>query len=421
MSKLDKLFQGLVTISVATLVAVYFLLDRKYDFPEELEEPETYVIGVAATEHPLGEMKFSTDTQYETAERKFTYDEPAFVPAFGARTKEIRLMLANIYGGSENTEAAVEMALAYLARVQNADGSWSETKKPKGSTGLALQCFLGAGYSDREYEYQEVVAKGLAYLLKNQAKSGAISGENLYTSGIAGTVFSEAYGLTGDSKYSEAAQKVIDYMVKGQGPEGGWGYNPYKAGGTAAYRYDTSVTGWVVMAFKSAKMVGLHVPAKAIARYKKYAIFATRSDDGMAFYSTNKDGKKIGYRETMTASTLMCRLYMGEGLKARLIRPGMNRLMVSLPKNLKPVWREQEGAMDNYLWYHAAQVAFLAGKGPWHKWNTMLKDLLVRNQIKDGPRRGAWEDSYFKWGNRSDVYATCLNVMTLQTYYRYYR
>ena len=77
--------------------------------------------------------------------------------------------------------------------------------------------------------------------------------------------------------------------------------------------------------------------------------------------------------------------------------------------------------MDNYLWYHAAQVAFLVGQAPWEQWNNMLKDLLVKNQIKDGLRKGAWEESYFKWGDRSEIYATALNIMILETYYRYYR
>ena len=51
----------------------------------------------------------------------------------------------------------------------------------------------------------------------------------------------------------------------------------------------------------------------------------------------------------------------------------------------------------------------------------MLKDLLVENQIKDGLKKGAWEDRYFKWGNYSDIYPTALNIMILETYYRYYR
>ena len=47
-------------------------------------------------------------------------------------------------------------------------------------------------------------------------------------------------------------------------------------------------------------------------------------------------------------------------------------------------------------------------------------DLLVKHQIKEGDRKGSWEDQYFKYHDRSDVYPTTLNIMILETYYRYY-
>jgi hypothetical protein len=67
------------------------------------------------------------------------------------------------------TEESIELGLAYLARRQLSDGSWTlrSTTEPvqlasdTAATGLCLLAFQGAGYSHREYRYATQVAAGI--------------------------------------------------------------------------------------------------------------------------------------------------------------------------------------------------------------------------------------------------------------------
>jgi len=97
------------------------------------------------------------------------------------RKLENRRSMALGNGGSAASESAVENGLAWLAAHQGADGGWRFNLKlcpqclgqcrdsgilttTTAPTGLALLCFLGAGYTQHEGPYQEVVSKGLYYL-----------------------------------------------------------------------------------------------------------------------------------------------------------------------------------------------------------------------------------------------------------------
>jgi len=371
-----------------------------------------------------------------------SYQRPDMARSFGARNKEVRLILAKLNGGGEDTENAVEMALAYLARIQKENGSWSQ-KEPLGSTGLALNAFLGAGYHHQGGEYQETVRKGLEFLLASQKENGQLKSERMYSQAIAGMVFAEAYGLTGDPRCRKAAEKMIAWLAASQGPKGGWAYEPWTPAKEEHTDYDTSVTGWVMMAFKSAKLVGLEVPHETIDRYFSYAMLATNAEDepvegkrkprwekGMAHYGLRWQKDKSGnstlvvqnrYHQTMTASTLMCRLYMGHDRNAALIADGLEHITSKLPANLRPVWTDATKSINTYLWYHAAQVGFLLGGEAWTFWNEPLRKCLVERQIKEGDKKGTWDGSKDWLNDRSEVYVHTVCIMILETYYRYFR
>lgn len=414
------------------IVAVYVLFAWRYGTPPVLKEKSDYAMFVSPPERTCGDLAKRSDITIndnillEGIGRRLTLDAslpdiPVYSPVFGARNREVRLILAKMNGGGEDTENAVELALAYFARIQNSNGSWIDSGRKYGNSGLVLLCFLGAGYHHKDGKYHEVVNKGLNFMLGNTAEAGSIKGENHYTSAIAGMVFAEAYALTGDIRCKEAAGKILDYFARTQGPEGGWDYGPYREDKD---KYDTSVTGWVIMAFKSARMAGIPLPENVVDRYLEYARTITR-EDGLSTYNMIKGvPHKKRYTPTMTASTLMCRLYMGDGLNTPLMLKGIKHLTDRLKGKYIPRWSRKKYSMDCYFWYHAAQVAFLVGGDAWTKWNRMLKDMIVRHQVKNGADKGSWGNpEYFKWMRHNKggyVYPTAMNTMTLQTYYRYY-
>jgi len=426
------LIEALGVVAVLFIIVAFFFGGRPASAMPKCTANLARHVPVVGNLAPLKlDIKAETDIALEQplTIADLSYERPAMARAFGARTKEVRLLLARMNGGGEDTENAMEMALAYLARMQKDDGSWSNPV-PLGSTGLALICFLGAGYHHQSGDYQEVVAKGLQYLLSRQNENGGLNGETVYSHSIAGMVFAEAYGLTGDPVCRQAAEKMLAFLARAQNDKGAWYYQP------SSPDCDTSVSGWAIMAFKSAKMAGLAIPHEVVEKYLRYAKSITEAEvntaeeakknhgiwKGMAHYGirNNKPEKRFPY--PMTASVLMCRLYMENDRNAPLLREGVEHITTRLPANLKPQWVEKHYGMDHYLWYHAAQVGFLWGGEAWTMWNDSLRRLLVEKQIKEGDRKGTWgENNWFQWGERSDIYHHTILTMILQTYYRYYR
>jgi hypothetical protein len=88
-----------------------------------------------------------------------------------------------------------------------------------------------------------------------------------------------------------------------------------------------------------------------------------------------------------------------------------------------PEWKTN--TIDFYYWYYASLALFQydGPEGPmWKKWNEPMKTALVPNQHtgKDGCRNGSWNSETDRWGCEGGrVYATAINALTLEVYYRY--
>ena len=183
-------------------------------------------------------------------------------------------------GGTEGTEAAVKSALRWLAMNQEPDGRWScqrhgggraadddrqgaGARADAGVTGLALLAFLGAGHTHQAGVYQRTVQAGLDYLMRIQARNGALSGDAttyaaMYCHGMAAFALAEAYGMTGDERLRPCLRKAVAYTLLAQHREnGGWRYRPGDAQG------DTSQLGWQLMTLKSAQLATIDVPDSA--------------------------------------------------------------------------------------------------------------------------------------------------------------
>jgi hypothetical protein len=113
----------------------------------------------------------------------------------------------------------------------------------------------------------------------------------------------------------------------------------------------------------------------------------------------------------------MARIFMDKNKHDARLSNGAELLLRN-----KPVWNTN--AIDYYYWYYASLALFQydGPRGPkWSAWNEPMKDALVKNQnVKSsGCRRGSWEpvDRWSCEGGR--VYATAINCLTLEVYYRY--
>ncbi len=194
--------------------------------------------------------------------------------SFGNRNGGGRKLMVRRHGGSRATENSVDLALRWLAYHQEADGHW-DSKKYKGKkvdtamTGLALLAFLGAGHTEKVGEYKNNVRRAVAWLKSKQEANGLVfdrtdeclhagyTKELGYGTAFATLALAEAAGMANIPETRDCAQKAINYCTEvheeGEGStKGAWRYSPKAPP-------DLSVSGWYIMALKSAKVAGLHV------------------------------------------------------------------------------------------------------------------------------------------------------------------
>jgi hypothetical protein len=334
------------------------------------------------------------------------------------RGSKARSAMVAKYGGTKGSEAAVAMALEWLAAHQERDGGWNfdHQRGPckgrcshpgqisegrNGATGLALLPFLGAGQTHKEGKYKENVERGLYFLLNNmKVRNGMAdlsdSGGHMYSHGLCAIALCEAYAMTNDQQLQQPAQLALNFIVYAQDPVGGgWRYQPKQAG-------DTSVVGWQLMACKSGHMAYLKVPRRTILGASKFLDFV-QSDGGSKYGYTVPAG-----RPSTTSVGLLCRMYLGWKKDEPALQAGVKYLGDIGPSN------------SMYQNYYATQVMRHFGGEEWEKWNTKMRDTLVNSQEKNGHAKGSWHFPKSPWGERAGrLYSTCMAAMILEVYYRH--
>lgn len=335
------------------------------------------------------------------------------------------------------TEQAIERGLKFLAKHQRADGSWKlQDLDPDvlihsdtAATGLCLLALQGAGYTHKQYDYASVNARALAFLIEHQRPNGDLyipqdpaSDQNawLYSHGIATLALCEAYGMTQDAQLRPAAQLAVDFMVASQDPQrGGWRYRP----GVGA---DTSVTGWFMMALKSAQLAGLNVPKTTfggMARYVQASQVSAAQPHLFRYnpFAPDTVEQRHGLQPThvMTSVGLLMRLYLGWKRDLPEMQAGADYLLTHAPA----LGTREASQRDTYYWYYATQVMFHMGGQRWNQWNDRLRPLLLDAQITDGDMAGSWDpglptpDLWARFGGR--LYVTTLNLLSLEVHYRH--
>ncbi|HEV3203784.1 MAG TPA: prenyltransferase/squalene oxidase repeat-containing protein [Gemmataceae bacterium] len=341
--------------------------------------------------------------------------------SFGGRSGATRERMVVEGGGNTRSEAAVARGLEWFANHQAADGKWSLDGFMNGrcncagggrnndtaGTAFGLLPLLGAGQTHKgggkTGKYTKNVEKAIKYLMLKQNKEGDFGG-GMYAHGLATIAICEAYGLTSDPILQRPAQQAINYIVKAQSDNGGWRYTP-KGGG------DTSVVGWQVMALKSAQMAGLDVPSPTLDGAKKWLDSCASPDGGAYGYQGPGNGPSA-----MTAVGLLCRQYLGWGMRNPGLQIGVEKL-----KQLPPSSR----GTNMYYNYYATQVMHHMGGEAWQFWNPKIRDMLVDKQDqgntpKRAHQKGSWDstgDSYHGAGGR--IMMSSLALLTLEVYYRH--
>ena len=334
------------------------------------------------------------------------------------RSMENREKTARARGGTLESELAVERALEWLAAHQGPRGGWSlvhdggkcggqcknngsDARYEPAATGLALLAFLGAGYTHKSGKHQRTVNNGVYYLLQIMEEvnnSGSFlhqSDRGMYNHGIATFALCEAYQLSGDEDLKAPAQQAVNFIFSAQNYAGGWGYLPKQPG-------DLTISGWQMMAIKSAYAAGLEVPASVIIRIDNF--LDTKQVPSGIFYGYAKPAAD----PTCSAIGMLLRLFRGWSHTD----PRALELAQFLVKQGK-------SNNDVYYNYYATLLLFHLGGPAWETWNPRVREHLIRTQSQSGHEAGSWyfEDQYAKEGGR--LYTTAMSAMTLEVYYRF--
>jgi len=444
-----------------------FSLDTKVDIElvSSFDGPEDMLDSIAATVSPI-------DTQLDQASMPvvttIVKTDPfkqttAVVNLFGSQptvkfdgAMDSRSTAAQAYmvgkrGGSNASQSAVSNGLKWLADKQdNRRGNWHLlghdrrdnrevvlNENLQAATAMALLAFQGAGNTHQAGQFKDNVDRGIKFLLAQQTSDGNFcsqirSQEMMYAQAQCTIAICELLAMTKDERLRDPATKAVNYCIAAQDTSeqgGGWRYQ-------VKYDSDTSVTGWMLVAMKSATYAGIAVPDEVFNHISRYLDSAsTKKDDQYSTVKVNGQNFKVdpgtiysylpgqAPDDVMTAEAILMRMYLGWAQDdSRIVKAAEFLLAGSMPK-----WEER----NLYYWYYATQMFSHLDGEYWKTWNGVMRDMLVNKQERSGPQKGSWNplgtgsdqsvgaDYWCVNGAGGRHYATCMSLYVLEVYYRH--
>ena len=431
------------------------------EIEEEEEEPEEEIEEEVTEEEPIIEEfevsdhnETDTDQPFESTEGVDGNTDSPFDAAYtnsalglggGGGSK-----MGGRFGGDKNLRAggkqneAIQAGLKWLKDHQDEDGKWDcdeffkhdpESDKCDGAgdpnhdigvTGLALLAFLGDGHSMTRGNFKDVVKDGVLWLIDQQDPDTGLFGDQvshsfMYDHAIATLAMCEVYYIDQSPTLKSKAQKAIEFISQARNPYRVWRY-AYPPNG----QNDSSVTGWMIFALKSAQDSKLRIDEEAF-------------NDSITWFDDMTDGVgRVGYRkagetssriegrndqypteggEALSAVALLCRFFLGQNPDDEpRMKQHADLLLQALPE-----WSNDGMTNDMYYWYYGSYAMYQMDGQYWKKWEKAMKPAVVDTQRGDGSAAGSW-DPNGPWGfSGGRVYSTATMVLCLEVYFRYGR
>lgn len=355
-------------------------------------------------------------------------------------------------------EAAVAEGLAWLAAHQRADGVWDRLRfeehcpaddrcagtavRNEGPqfnmsvTSLAALAFLGAGHDHRQGPYAAHITKAFEYILAQQDENGSFAPGNpfeVYEHALGTLAAAEAFAATRDPVFERPLRRAVVFLATAQQDGGGWDYRARET-----HRNDAAITGWVLMAFRSASAGGIDPPPETVWRAIDFFERATLPD-GRVRYADEAINPQVDratgqrvllYGPATTAIGLFARSVIGLRMEDGTAAAQTSMLLRDPPSYEVMSQRDPNGTQSEYYWLFATYALRQRGGDDWIRWNRQLRNAILEYQDRpvrhDRSRRhayGSWPAYGLNWGSQwgrtgGRVYATAVNLLSLETSYR---
>ena len=296
------------------------------------------------------------------------------------------------------TDRAIQAGLAWLARQQNADGSFgSGTYRGNiAVTSLAGLAFMSSGSSPGRGPYGAHIDKALLFVMENTSPSGfiAVAAASthgpMYSHGFGTLFLAEAYGMTHRPEIREKLQKAVRIIVDSQNNEGGWRYQPVKRDA------DLSVTICQINALRAARNAGIFVNKETVDNCIDYVKKSQNADGGFRYMLPG------GASAFPRSAAGVVALYSAAVYDAKEVDAGLNYLKQFMPEI------KLGNRYNHYFYghYYAAQAMWIRGGDEWSAWYPAIRDELVRRQSTASG--GYWGDSI------CNEYGTAMALIILQ-------
>ena len=298
---------------------------------------------------------------------------------------------------------SVDKGLAWLAQVQKEDGAfpgqYGTTTAVPALSGMA---FLSAGYTPGLGPYGRHINACIDYVLEHEQKgpTGQPNGylvrtpeDKMYAHCIATLFLSEVSGMVDPQRQQmidEALSRALLLILKAQQIQkqpphaGGWRYTPTSTDS------DLSLTGWAIMALRSARLNGAEVPDEAIANAVKYIYKNHEPKSGGFGYSGPSPNA------AMTGVGLLCLSLSGQHKSEALPAAGTYILQHA---------NGDFGGHPEYTEYYCSQAMFQLGGDMWVGWAEQMYPRIISKQATNG-----------SWSNAG--YNTAMMILSMTVSYR---
>lgn len=295
----------------------------------------------------------------------------------------------------------------WLIRHQEIDGHW-DTGIHEGAgtpeidcaaTAAALLSFFAKGYTDRVGKYKKNVKAGLEWLISKQLPNGSWC-KNNYVNAICTMCLTEATGLGSANKDTKKkAELAVEFLLSQQNNSGCFDYSG------PSYFDNMAVTGWCIMALKSALLAEIKgtETKEVILKCNDFLNLTEGTNDnssttkGLAWYQPGLRGTG-NPGGCCQAIAMLIRQYAGWERTDPWMEAAATGQSINIPKDFLSI--------DIHRLFFTQNVLFQQSGKLWKDWLTPISKIFKESQRQDGDFKGSWDNN----GSSTDIGGRVLNT-----------